>query len=298
MLVTRRHQAPGSGVAPSRAPCPRSARTAGRRRGTPRSGCRARTAPGRPAGGAGWAAAAGPRRSRAGGDDPLAHRVQGLLQRAAVGVGEGRLSARRARPSYDASQSACGPSCRQRASTEVHRIRSSVSGRVVYWSSAKPWNSESVELSSTRSVSPDTTCVPPSSPSVTAAVRTSGRSRAKEWSPSAFPGVLLDGDPGPRTASCVSTKCRASSGRELLDVADAVLAGERVHGVLLGVGRQHRGVVAVEVHGVHVAGQRDGDVEVVQHVPGRVPVDPHQPDLGLAVLVVAQHSAPGHQLPR
>ena len=92
-----------------------------------------------------------------------AHGVEGLLQGAAVGVGEGGDQRRDRTASYDARQSARGSACRHRASTEVHRMRSSVSGRVVYPSVAKPRNSEPVELSRTRSRSPDRTLVPSAS---------------------------------------------------------------------------------------------------------------------------------------
>jgi len=54
--------------------------------------------------------------------------------------------------------------------------------------------------------------------------------------------------------------------RELLDRPHPG-PGERVHGVLLRVGRQHSRVVAGQVGAGHVAGQRDGDVEVGDLVP-------------------------------
>ena len=48
-------------------------------------------------------------------------------------------------------------SCRQRATRDVARIRSSVSARVVNSSTRKPLNSEPVDFSTTRSWSPETT---------------------------------------------------------------------------------------------------------------------------------------------
>ena len=62
--------------------------------------------------------------------------------------------------------------CRQRAVTAVARIRSVVSGSVVYRRARKPWNSESVMFSSTRSSSAGHDPGPGSPSSVTAAVRT------------------------------------------------------------------------------------------------------------------------------
>jgi len=60
-------------------------------------------------------------------------------------------------------------------------MRSSVYGSVVYSSCGKPWNSEPVDLSTTRSVRPAITHV--SSPSiVTTAVRISWPVRTNEWS--------------------------------------------------------------------------------------------------------------------
>ena len=77
--------------------------------------------------------------------------------------------------------------------------------------------------------------------------------------------------------------------REVLDRADAAEAGQRVHRVLLGVGRDDGAVVAGGVGvGGEVADQLAGDVHILDLVHRRRPVDVHQPDLGFAVLVGAQ----------
>jgi hypothetical protein len=83
--------------------------------------------------------------------------------------------------------------------------------------------------------------------------------------------------------------------RELLDRADTV-AGEGVHRVLLRVGRQHPGVVADQVRGRQVPGERGADVEVGDPVLVRTAVHTDQPYLGLAVLVGPESDV--HQLPR
>jgi hypothetical protein len=94
---------------------------------------------------------------------------------------------------------------------------------------------------------------------------------------------------------------RNSSGR-----LDPVLTGQRVDGVLLGVGRVHVRVVALGVRRGEVAAQLRGDVEVMEHVDrvgalGRA-VDLDQAALGLPVLQVGQHicgrDVGVHQLPR
>ena len=251
------------------APCPRSARTAGRRRRTPRPGCPARTATGRPGSGACSAASAAPRRPRAARPARArAHRVQRLLQRVAVRLDErghqrGAHRRRRRRPSRRVPSAAC----RQRASTAVASTRSVVSGSVVYSSLAKPWNSESVVLSSTRPVSPVTTWA------CRAVVGTPWRcgsrspSRANECGPSRRQPYCSMRHPGVPDRRLGVDEVPGQPQPELLERADAVLAGERVHRVLLRVGRQHVALSPVRWRGVEVAGQRDGDGEVEQVVP-------------------------------
>ena len=187
-----RHHAPGRRRPRPRAPCPRSARTAGRRRRTPRSGlsrpngarstrkwclfgsvsrtsttsgtaCRG---PGRPSR-TGSAAATGCRCRRT----PHQRRADGVVGRLPV--------------------DSAAPRTATRAATAVARIRSSVSGSVVYRSLTKPRNSESVELSSTRSFRPDPTWCPRrrGSPS---SVRVSPPAAGEGVVAQPLPGVLLD----------------------------------------------------------------------------------------------------------
>ncbi len=61
------------------------------------------------------------------------------------------------------------------------------------------------------------------------------------------PAVLLDGDAGGGDGGLGRHEMSGQEQTELLDLADAVLLGERVHRVLLGVGGQHRSVVAGQV---------------------------------------------------
>ena len=77
-------------------------------------------------------------------------------------------------------------------------------------------NSEPVDFSSTRPVSPDTTCSPPSY-AVTTAVRVSAPVRTKVWS-CGRPSTDARSQPCSSTTTCAevtgatsSTKCRASS---------------------------------------------------------------------------------------
>jgi hypothetical protein len=92
----------------------------------------------------------------------------------------------------------------------------------------------------------------------------------------------------------------AEGEQELLGRADAVLLRERVDRVLLRVGGHDLAVVALDVARHEVAAQLRGDVEVLDLVPIGVAGDPHQPVLGLPVLVRSQHDvARRHgQLPR
>jgi hypothetical protein len=67
-----------------------------------------------------------------------------------------------------------------------------------------------------------------------------------------------------------------------------MLLRERVDRVLRRVGGEALAVVTVEVNRGEVAGQRDADVVVDQLVRVGVPVDPHHPGLGFAVLVMSE----------
>src|SRR5690349_383314 len=113
-------------------------------------------------------------------------------------------------PANEESHATTSVEWRQRASTAVARIRSVASGRVVYASRGKPWNSESVVLSSTRSFRPETTWVP-CSVTVTTAVRTQAPERREECGPSRCQPIDSSVTLAPETCGCVLTKCRASS---------------------------------------------------------------------------------------
>ena len=109
------------------------------------------------------------------------------------------------------------------------------------------------------------------------------------------PGVLLGGPASAGDPVEAAGEVVRQAQQELLRRADAV-AGEGVDGVLLRVGGHHMGVVALGVRGGEVAVQLGGHAEVLDGVPGRVPGDLDQPDLGLAVLVGAEHDARGGRL--
>ena len=95
-------------------------------------------------------------------------------------------------------------------------------------------------------------------------------------------------DPGPRDRLLAGDEVPGEVDAELLGGLDAVLLGEGVHRVLGGVGRQDVGVGAGVVDLLHVAGQRDGDVQVLDVVGVAVARDPDDAVLRLAVLVLAE----------
>ena len=75
---------------------------------------------------------------------------------------------------------------------------------------------------------------------------------------------------------------------ERLELCDVVLGGEHVDRVAHGVGGEQRAVVAVVVRGGEVAIEHDVDGDVGQLVAARGAHDLHQPDLGLAVVALAE----------
>src|SRR5690606_32258014 len=101
------------------------------------------------------------------------------------------------------------------------------------------------------------------------------------------PAVLFDQDAGAVHRRLGGDEVPAQSQREVLYLADRLLLGEGVDGVLLGVGGQDRRVVAFVVGGVEVATQRRADGEVLDAVPGGAAVHRNQADFRLAVLVGA-----------
>ena len=162
---------------------------------------------------------------------------------------------------------------------------------------AKPRNSEPVELSSTRSRSPDRT----------RGARGVVRHRRRAGL-AAGPGERVVGQPLPRGARRRSPSpgappagCRRSAGR----------AGRRSPRPGRPRARARtrrrcssgcpwaapRALSPMRWTVVHVTGERDADGEVVQHVPRPVAVDLHQADLGLAVLVVPQARVHGQRAP-
>ena len=156
-----------------------------------------------------------------------------------------------------------------------------------------PLNSESVELSTTRSEIPDRTTAS-SRPTVTTQVRTAPPRRTNEWSP-------IRSQPNSSTRTCASARRGArlqepptESKRVVLDRRDPVQLRVGEGGVLLGVRRQHRRLVTGDVRVLEVAAQRRRHVEVPDLVPRGVAHDAHHPALGLAVLVDAE--LVGHQV--
>src|SRR5262245_9439618 len=84
---------------------------------------------------------------------------------------------------------------------------------------------------------------------------------------------------------------------KVLDLTDAVFLGKGVHGVLLRVGRQHLCVVAGQVDVGKVAGECDADRQVAKVVAVTAPGYPCEPDLRLAVLVLAEDHIHGVSSP-
>ncbi len=115
-----------------------------------------------------------------------------------------------------------------------------------------------------------------------------------------LPGVLLDADAGPVDRLGVVHEVAGELDAEVLGALDPVLLGEGVDRVLGGVGRQDVGVGTAAVDLLHVAGQGDGDVQVLDVVRVAVTRDLDNAVLRLAVLVLSQDET-GHgvgQLPR
>ena len=235
-------------------------------------------------------------------EDRLAHLPQRLLQGEGVPGGEGG--------EHDLADPRVGG-----VEVDVGRPRSAtgpratspapgrdVSGRVVYSSVRKPRNSEPVDFSTVRSLSPAITVVPSAS-AVTDAVRTSCPLRTHVWSCSTpstrtrTHAYSWTSTRAPVTGSTSSTKCRASRVANASGEDDAVLLGVRERHVLLGVRGQHRRLVAVEVGGREVPAQGRRDVEVPDLVARRVAHDPDHARLGLAVLVGVQSGRHGRSVP-
>ena len=108
------------------------------------------------------------------------------------------------------------------------------------------------------------------------------------------PAVLVDLDPTTLDGLDVVDEVPTEREGIVLDLADALLLGVGVAGLLLGVGRQHPGLVAGQVGAGEVAAERRGDVDVADLVAFGVAVDAHDAVLRLAVLVGSEHDAHDH----
>ena len=243
-------------------------RPVGRRR-RPRSGCPARTATGRPGSGACSAATAGPR------PPPGAAPAPGGPSRTGSAAATGctcRRTRRPARPGRRRTTSAQSRRPRTRAAT-ARRPRWPGSGRVVSGSVVYAVLDEPAELRAGgveqhqvgRARRPPTTASPSYGHGRGAGLA-AGAGEGVRAQP--LPAVLLDVRPGPGgSVGWESTKCRASRSPNSSISADAVLAGERVHRVLLRVGGQH--VRRCRRSGAAPARsprERDADVQVAQLV--------------------------------
>src|SRR5690606_6539677 len=109
-----------------------------------------------------------------------------------------------------------------------------------------------------------------------------------------LPGVLLDLLAGAVDVVVLVHEVPGHLQREVLDGADAApLLGLGVDRVLLGVGGQALGVVALGVHRLQVTAELGGVVDVLDAVHGGAAVDVHHAHLGLAVLVVSESDPHG-----
>lgn len=118
----------------------------------------------------------------------------------------------------------------------------------------------------------------------------------------ALPRVLFDLDPrGVHRVDVVDEVSREGQ-PVVLDEGDTLFLGVGEDGLLLGVGGQHGGLIALEVRSVEIASQAGRHVEVANLVACRVAHDANHTILGLAVAVRAQDDLAGQfghvQLPR
>jgi hypothetical protein len=105
------------------------------------------------------------------------------------------------------------------------------------------------------------------------------------------PRILLDRNARAVNSWVVVREMTRKPQRELLDLSDCRLLGERVHRVLLRVRRHDVAVVAREVARGKVTRQRDADVDVldlVHRTVGAALRHAHQMGLRLPVLVVSE----------
>ena len=112
-----------------------------------------------------------------------------------------------------------------------------------------------------------------------------------------LPRPLGDFDAHPSHGFVTLEKPRGQRQRERFDVSAGMLSCKCVHGVLHGVGRQHRGVVAQDVRGLEVALEADVDQQILHVVTIATPRQLQEPDARLTVCVVGERME-HDQLPR
>ena len=103
------------------------------------------------------------------------------------------------------------------------------------------------------------------------------------------PELLREVDRHPPDMVARVEEVRRQRHAERLRLPHAVLGRQRVDGVLHGVGRQHAGIVAVDIRGVEIALEPDRHAEVEEIVAILTPVDGHEADAGLAVRRLLDH---------
>ena len=104
----------------------------------------------------------------------------------------------------------------------------------------------------------------------------------------ARPLVFLDCHPRATDRFKAGGEVASQADPKLLTLPHRRFLGEREHGVLLRVGRHHLGVVAGDMAGLEVTGERDADHEVFDLVTFAIAGHTNQVRFGLPVLVVAE----------
>ena len=114
----------------------------------------------------------------------------------------------------------------------------------------------------------------------------------------ASPRVLGKIDPDPIQPGVAIEEVLRQAQAERFGLAHRPLRRQRIDGVLHGVGRQHRAVVAVGIRGVVVTFEADGDGQVAQIVTIRLPEHLDEPDARFAVGRLNDHAELRTQRPR
>jgi hypothetical protein len=107
----------------------------------------------------------------------------------------------------------------------------------------------------------------------------------------AAPEVLREIDTHTRQAQVALQEVARQNQAERLRILDRLAGGERVHGILHRVGRQHAAVVAVGIRFVVVTRESDRKGEVVQVVAVPVPADLDDSHARLAIRRLSEHAA-------